>query len=206
MGRLLVDRIVRHEQRNHNWWDGYLSRISVSDYVGSLRDRIPTRMKGKDFLDHFGETGDSLTTIEPDQVYKIRSRTEHHIYEHARAFQFVECLARGMRTDDHRVFAEAGELMYASHWSYGQRCGLGDVRTDLIVNLVRKQGVGADLYGAKISGRGCGGLVAVLARTTDRAESAVEGVLESFKSKTGNEARLLRGSSSGALVQDGRGT
>ncbi|MHC4695712.1 MAG: GHMP family kinase ATP-binding protein [Planctomycetota bacterium] len=200
MGRSLVDRIVRYDGGNHSWWDGCLSRISVNDYVERFRDRIPTKMKGKEFLERFGETGDPLTRIEPGFMYKIRSRTEHHIYEHARACQFAECLSRGIRTGDAGVFAEAGELMYASHWSYGQRCGLGDVRTDLLVTLIRRRGVDADLYGAKISGRGCGGGVAILMCDTDCAWAAVEETLQTFQSKSGQEPRLLRGSSPGVLV------
>lgn len=200
MGRCLVDRIVRHDGGNRRWWDGHLSRISVSDYVERFRDRLPTRMNGREFLDRFGETGDPLTRIEPGFVYKIRSRTEHHIYENARACQFAECLSRGIRTGDHAVFAEAGELMYASHWSYGQRCGLGDVRTDLLVNLIRRRGVSADLYGAKISGRGCGGGVAVLMRSSDRAREALRDVQRTFSDETGHKTTLFAGSAAGALI------
>lgn len=204
MGRSLVDRIIKYDGGNHSWWDGCLSRVSVNDYVERFRDRIPTKMKGKEFLDRFGETGDPLTRIEPRVQYRIRSRTEHHIYEHARACQFAEFLSRGIRTGSAEVFVEAGELMYASHWSYGQRCGLGDVRTDFLVSSIRRHGVDAGLYGAKISGRGCGGVVAVLLRDTDSAWSAVEETLQAYQSKLGHEAQLLRGSTPGVLVAGAR--
>jgi len=204
MGRALVDRIVHHDGGDMGWWDGHLSRISINDYVYRFRDRIPTKMKGNEFLDRFGETGDPLTRVEPGFVYKIRSRTEHHIYEHARAHQFGECLSRAIRTGDDRGLAEAGELMYASHWSYGQRCGLGDVNTDLLVSQIRRHGEGADIFGAKICGRGCGGVVTALMRATDRAESAFNAALKVYESKAGRAARLVRGSSPGALVVGAR--
>ena len=204
MGRALVDRIVQHDGGEQGWWDGYLSRITINDYVDRFRDRIPTKMKGKEFLERFGETGDPLTRIEPGFMYKIRSRTEHHIYEHARASQFVECLSRAIRTGEDRGLAEAGDLMYASHWSYGQRCGLGDVNTDLLVSQIRKHGEGADIFGAKICGRGCGGLVAVLMRATDRAEGALAAAMQDYESKAGEGARLIRGSLPGAMVAGAR--
>lgn len=200
MGRLLIERIIEHEGGNGPKWDRQLSRLSVTDYVERFRDRIPTKLRGEQFLNRFGETGDWLTRIDPGFVYKVRSRTEHHIYEHSRSRQFVECLARAIRNNDEGILVEAGALMYASHWSYGQRCGLGSVKTDLLVNLLRKQEGRTDIYGARVSGRGCGGVVTVFMRETDRAKTAVGTALEAYKARTGESAGLIRGSSPGALV------
>lgn len=200
MGRALIDRIIRHDGSGRLQWDGHLARVSVTDYVGRFRDRIPTKLKGSEYLERFGETGDPLTRIDPEFVYKIRSRTEHHIYEHTRACQFVECLSRAIRSGENRALEEAGELMYASHWSYGQRCGLGSVETDMLVSLIRGHGTDAEIYGAKITGRGCGGSVAVLMRATERARAAVDDTIKRYQSKTGRVATLLRGSLPGALV------
>ncbi len=200
MGRLLIDRIIRHEGGDFIEWDGSLSRISINDYVERFRDRIPTKLKGREFLDRFGETGDALTRIDPDVIYKVRSRTEHHIYEHTRSCQFVECLSRSIRNGDYGILAEAGELMYASHWSYGQRCGLGSVETDLLVNLIRRHGAEAGVYGAKISGRGCGGGVTVLLRASGEADAALEAALHEYHRRTGYEPKLARGSFPGSMV------
>ena len=204
MGRALIERIIGYERVKQGSkqanWDGYLSRISVTDYVERFRDRIPTKIKGRDFLDRFGETGDPLTRIDPSSIYKVRSRTEHHVYEHARSRQFVECLSRAIRSADRSALVEAGEFMNASHWSYGQRCALGSIETDLLVNLIRSHGGKADVFGAKITGRGCGGVVAVLLKSTDQALSAIEAAMADYTSRTGHTPRLLRGSTPGALV------
>ncbi len=204
MGRILIDRILRHEGFHHLQWDGRLSRVSVTDYVQRFRNRIPTKIKGREFLDRFGETGDSLTRIDPDVVYKVRSRTEHHIYEHDRAHQFVECLSRAIRNRDKHALCDAGELMYASHWSYGQRCGLGSIETDLLVNLLRRHGAEADVYGAKVTGRGCGGVVAVFMRTSERATAAVDQAIQDYQAHTGRKAKLIHACSPGVLVAGGR--
>ncbi len=200
MGQALINRIIQHDGAGRLQWDGILARISASDYVERFRDRIPTRLKGHEYLDRFGETGDPLTRIEPDFIYKIRSRTEHHIYEHARACQFVETLSRAIRNSDDRALKTAGDLMYASHWSYGQRCGLGSVETDLLVHLIREHGPDADIFGAKITGKGCGGVVAVLMRAGDLGAAALDAAIERYQSKTGRTATVVRGSIPGALV------
>lgn len=200
MGRGLIDRIIQHDGAGNLQWDGHLARISVPDYVERFRNRLPTTLKGSVYLERFGETGDPLTRIDPDCVYKIRSRTEHHIYEHARACQFAEFLTRATRDESDGPLVEAGELMYASHWSYGQRCALGSIETDLLVNLIRGHGTDADIYGAKVTARGCGGVVAVLMRAGARPAAAIDAAVKKYQSKTGRRATLLRGSSPGVLV------
>ncbi len=200
MGRALIDRIVKHEGADLLQWNGLLARVSVSDYVERFRDRIPTKLKGSEFLERFGETGDPLTRVEPPFVYKIRSRTEHHIYEHARACEFVECLSRAIRNNDEQALHGAGELMYASHWSYGQRCGLGSIATDALVRLIRDNAAQAGVYGAKVSARGCGGVVVVLMRSGEKEMDALSAVMERYQAETGNKPVLLRHSLPGALV------
>lgn len=204
MGRLLIDRIIRHDGHTQISWDGRLSRISINDYVDFFRDRLPTKITGRQFLDRFGETGDPQTRIVPDEIYKVRSRTEHHIYEHARSCQFVELLSRAGRVRDEHALSKAGEAIAASHWSYGQRCGLGSVETDVLVQQIRRFGDSADVYGAKITGRGCGGTVAVLAKASERARSAITAALDEYKAQTGRTARILRGSLRGAFLSGPR--
>ncbi len=200
MGRLLIERIVQHEDGERSTWDRILPSISVAEYVRRFRDRIPTKMKGKEFLDRFGETGDPLTHIKPNQVYKIRSRTEHYIYESARALQFAETVSQAIQGDDRTRLFEAGELMYSSHWSYGQRCGLGTAETDSLVSQLRDEGAASDIYGARVSGMGCGGMVTVMMRATSRGFEAIDRILESYGKKTGHNAKILHGSSDGTFV------
>ena len=201
MGRLLIDRIVRHEGLLAKQWDGYLSRISVNDYVEHLRDRLPTKMSGREFLDRFGETGDRLTRIDPKQTYKIRSRTEHHVYEHARSRQFVEAIARGIRNDDRSAFVDAGSAMNASHWSGGQRCGMGSAPANSLVNALRKADPAAGIFGSRIAGRGCGGMVAVLAEDSQAAQQVLEDSIEAYARDYNVPARILTGSLAGAMVR-----
>lgn len=199
MGHYLIGRIVAHERLVQAGCDGYLARVAVRDYVERFRDRLPTKLRGREFVERFGPLERFHDLLEPEFLYKVRSRTEHHIYENSRAHQFVECLRRAVRLDEAAALSQAGELMYASHWSYGQRCGLGAVEADLLTTLIRTHGRGADIYGAKTSGRGCGGTLVVLMRATDRAETALQGALQAYQQRTGISATRMQGSASGAL-------
>ncbi|HUU84739.1 MAG TPA: galactokinase family protein [Phycisphaerae bacterium] len=198
MGRNLIARVLALEPARAPAWDGALSKLTIQDYVEGLRDRLPTKIKGRDFIDRFGQTGDHLTRIDPDKIYKVRSRAEHHIYENARAHQFAERLARAGRTQDPQTILEAGELMYASHWSYGQRCGLGSIETDRLVTLLRRIHPDLGVYGARISARGAGGTVVVLHRDTDDTRDAIRGAAEEYARNTDYQPDILTGSSLGA--------
>jgi L-arabinokinase len=85
--------------------------------------------------------------------------------------------------------------MYASHASYSA-CGLGSPGTDRLVALAREAGPGRGFFGAKITGGGSGGTVAVLARRgVDLGP-----VLEAYERETGYRPQVFRGSSPGAAA------
>ena len=90
-----------------------------------------------------------------------------------------------------------GELMFQSHTSYS-RCGLGSVGTDRIVQLVRRAGIRAGLYGAKITGGGSGGTVAVLGHVG--AGQAVADVAGRYAREFRHRPHVFEGSSPGALA------
>jgi L-arabinokinase len=88
-----------------------------------------------------------------------------------------------------------GQLMYQSHESYST-CGLGSPGTDELVELVRKAGPNQGLYGAKITGGGSGGTVAVLGRRESVA--AVKSIAERYSRQTGKTPTIISGSSPSA--------
>jgi len=89
----------------------------------------------------------------------------------------------------------AGELMYQSHASYSA-CGLGSAATDQIVELARAAGPGQGIFGAKITGGGSGGTVAILSRRD--AGSVVARVAEKYARETGYQPYIFSGSSPAA--------
>jgi len=182
MGREIIARLLPKVCPQARW-DGKLARVSVTDFVDELRDRIPTKLKGIQFLERFDTPAGSPAPVEPGVIYKVRSRAEHHIYEEDRVRQFAERMSRARRMDDDQPVREAGEYMYASHWSYGQRCGLGSIETDLLVTLLRNEGPQQGIFGARVSGTGCGGTVVVLLRDEPAASATVERVLSVYRQR-----------------------
>lgn len=197
-------------------WHGYLANVTPSEWEALYRDRVPLELRGAEFLAHYGGTTDRVTIVEPDRVYAVRQPTAHPIYEHQRVRLFaalLESLAdlngsagaahapahwkqrvRASPTEERLILL--GELMYQSHASYSA-CGLGADGTDRLVELVRAAGPHQGLYGAKITGGGSGGVVAVLARSG--ARRAVERIAAQYQRETGHDALLIGGSSPGAM-------
>ena len=177
--------------------DNYLCRLSVRDFRQKCWKILPARMKGADFLDQYGETVDPLIKVEPQKVYRVRSRVEHPIYEHARVQRFIEHLKKA-NTDPqhfHSHLVEAGKLMYASDWSNRFRAGLGLPEVDQIVRSIRKVGARSGLYGAKITSSGS--TVAVLCHGD--VSNAMIQILSAYKLAWGLDAEVFAGSSPGAF-------
>lgn len=128
----------------------------------------------------------------------VRMPTAHPIYENVRVQRFVELLDQCEASEKPEpIFNELGELMYESHDSY-TALGLNSAGTDLLVDFVRSEGPRAGLYGAKITGGGSGGTVAVLGDQT--SQPAIERVAARYAKETGYQPYIFNGSSSGTLA------
>jgi len=174
---------------------GYLANVPPELWRERFRDAVPERMTGRDFLARFGGSTDAATSIDGERSYAVRAATEHPILEHDRVRRFRALLADGAATEDARV--ALGQLMFESHASYSA-CGLGSDGTDRLVALVREAGPAAGLYGAKITGGGSGGTVAVLAGAGRRP--LIDEIARRYQQETGREATVFAGSSSGACA------
>lgn len=173
-------------------WGGYLANLTPGEFAGAYSSRIPERMQGREFLERYGGLTDPVTRVDPSREYAVRRPTAHPIEENDRVRRFAELLARA---DEEEARIELGTLMYRSHESYSA-CGLGVEATDRIVAAVREAGPGAGLYGAKITGGGSGGTVAVLGRAD--VGSVVAEVAQRCARESGCPVVLFQGSSPGA--------
>jgi L-arabinokinase len=170
-------------------WNGYLANLPPSEFRARYEQALPDLMTGGDYLSRASAHVDPFTVARPDHVYRIRANTRYAVEENARVRLFVE-LARGGTG-----FEEMGELMYQSHHAYTE-CGLGCAATDRLVELVRAMGSGNGLFGAKITGGGAGGTVAVLG--LDGARDAFDRVVSQYAKEHGGEPYVFEGSSAGA--------
>lgn len=181
---------------------GYLANLDPDEYRLRFRPRLPVSMKGRDFIAQYGATIDRATVVEGETDYHVRQAADHHVLEAERVRRFVKLIeeAAAMPADDPArgpSLWQAGRLMYESHESYGRCALLGAAETDLLVELLRARQE-AGIYGAKITGGGSGGTVAVLADASPRAEQAVRSAMEEYRRRTGLAPEAFMGSSAGA--------
>lgn len=185
--------------RRSPWEDppygGYLCNIGRLQFYHVWRPFLPPEIRGAEYLDRYGPTSDTVTQVDPDQVYPVRGAVEHAVYENYRVQEFRRLLERAPNNSS--ALDRAGRLMYASHGSYGNCIGLGAPETDLLVRLARRAGAQAGIYGAKITGGGSGGTVAVLAR--EDARGVVEEIAAEYARQTGRVPRVLEDSYAGAV-------
>ncbi len=176
-------------------WNGFLSNLVPSLFRSKYERRLPEWMSGADILAHGAVHPDPFTTVRPDVKYRVRDCTRYAVEENQRIELFIE-LARGAsHSPSIAAFRQMGELMYQSHWSYTQ-CGLGAEATDQIVDLVRQHAGDGQLFGAKITGGGAGGTVAVLGSA--QGKEAFQKVVAAYGELRDFDPYVFEGSSIGA--------
>ena len=180
--------VVRDDQ-----WGGYLANIRPEELASRFADRLPVKMRGIEFLSRYAGITDAVTRVEPDRTYLVRAATSHPVYEHERVTRFAELLS-GEHVDA-ATAEEMGNRMFESHGSYSM-CGLGSDGTDWIVDRIAGSGLASGLYGAKITGGGSGGTVAILG--TEAAGPAVRALAREYERETGRSAFVFEGSGPGA--------
>ena len=176
-------------------WRGYLANVTPAEFAARFEAALPERMSGAEFLERFGGTTDDVTQVRAEQTYDVRQATAHPVRENARVERFAELLAGIDVQGSDAAAREMGALMYESHESYGA-CGLGSDGTDRLVEMVREVGAERGLFGAKITGGGSGGTVAVFG--TEGAEPRVRDIAARYSAESGRTAELFTRSGPGA--------
>lgn len=172
-------------------WNGYLANLSPQEFEKDYAAHLPGKISGADFLEKYQGITDMVTRIAPEKIYAVLNPTAHPVYENWRVHRFAELLNKPFSEN---IFEELGSLMYESHESY-TACGLGTGGTDLLIELVKKS---KNLYGAKITGGGSGGTVAVLGRK--EADGEIQEIARQYEKQTGHRAHIFSGSSLGAAA------
>lgn len=198
---------------------GYLANLAPDDYKALFRPMLPETITGREFIERYGAHNDPATTTSPEESYPIQRACDHHVLEAQRVRRFVEFIEEAeigaqsagspqpvaasprdaeasKRTQGLRALRSAGKLMNASHRSYTEKAALGHPAAEVLVDLVR-QHQSDGLYGARITGGGCGGTVAVLMDNSPRPNDALSEILRAYE-QHGHRPGLLDSSSPGA--------
>jgi galactokinase len=183
-----------HVQIDDPRWRGYLANVG-SEAFRRFEPDIPETLDGEAFLARYDGTTDLVTRVDPARRYAIRTPTAHPIYEHERVTEWAGLLTASASAAAPPDAARLGALMYESHASYSA-CGLGSSGTDRLVSLARAAGPARGIYGAKITGGGSGGTVALLGDAS--AGETVRAIAREYAGETGRDAYVFEGTSPGA--------
>jgi len=194
MGKRIINDIRARTGRSPL---NYLTELSVEELKSQYLPQIPETILGSDFLAKSKTHDDPVTTIQPDATYRVAGPTRHPVEENERVLRFIEALKAAGGGDEGACIA-AGEAMYGAHESYRVNCRLSVGEVDFLVEAVRKRGAKAGLYGAKITGGGTGGTVAVFGKTEALKENIPQIAVE-YSRRVGAMPDIFEGTSPGAI-------
>jgi galactokinase len=196
IGAFMGKRIINHVRAQHGEKPvQYLTELTADSFENNYRAALPETILGSEFLANYQSHDDPITRIQPDATYRVAGPTAHPVYENLRVLEFIAHLTAGRSERD---LVAAGECMVASHASYRDNCQLSVPEVDFIVEAVCSRGPQKGLYGAKITGGGSGGTVAVFGQK-DALENEIPAITREYKRLTGLEAELFEGTSPGAI-------
>jgi len=175
----------------------YLAELSVAELNSKFAKLLPTTIIGSEFVKQHRTHGDPVTTIQPDAEYRVAGPTRHPVEENERVLKFIDAL-RSAHEGDEKSLVTAGEMMYGAHDSYKNNCNLSVEEVDFLVDAVRKRGPASGLYGAKITGGGTGGTVAVFG-TLDALRDEIPQIATEYSRRVGVMPDVFEGTSSGAM-------
>jgi L-arabinokinase len=188
---ILPESRARISRWTDSRWNGYLSNLDPSEFRTRFEHWLPASLSGREFLATAGEHVDPFTRIDPEQEYPVRAAVRYATEENARVQRFYALLKNPTARISESWLRVAGELLCQSHAAYTE-CGLGSsVCDDLVARALR-----SGFPGAKMTGGGAGGVVAVLGRSENRP--AFESLAWQFAAESGAVPYLFEGSSAGA--------
>jgi galactokinase len=177
-------------------WNGYLSNLRSADFIPYYEPHLPSMLSGEAFLKKHGQHADPFTSILPDRLYPVRGAARYAILEHERVQRFVRILSepvKASRQEDQLL--ALGELMIQSHHAY-RETGLASDRCDELVSMVQQADPQAGLYGAKMTGGGSGGTVAILGKP--QGKKAIAAIAADYGRRYQLSPYVFAGSSPGA--------
>jgi L-arabinokinase len=171
-------------------WKGYLSNLAPSEFRERYERWLPESLSGRECLARVGIHADPFTAIYPDTEYPVRAAVRYASEENLRV-RMVRALleSSGSATSDDTLRL-IGEIFCQSHVAYAE-CGLRSEACDDLVSRALQAG----FAGAKMTGGGAGGVVAIIGRP--EGQCAIHRIMEDYAAERGGMPHLFQGSSNG---------
>jgi L-arabinokinase len=174
----------------------HLAELTPQQFEIEHAAHLPETMLGSDFLKAHGAHDDPVTSVQHGAMYRVAGPTRHPIEENERVLAFMNAL-RAAAKGDTKALTIAGEKMFQAHESYKHNCRLSVDAVDFLVDAVRQRGLNAGLFGAKITGGGTGGTVAVFG-TIDGLKKHIPEIAAEYARRIGIAPDIFEGTSPGA--------
>ena len=171
-------------------WRGYLSNLAPSEFHSRYERWLPESLSGRDFFERVGEHVDPFTKVDPDRQYPVRAAVRYATEENLRVQTMYKMLEASRWSGSESSSRLIGELLSQSHIAYSE-CGLGSEACDELVSRALKAG----FFGAKMTGGGAGGVVAILGRSGD--QRAIHSVAQEYAAGRSAMPHIFEGSSDG---------
>jgi galactokinase len=171
-------------------WRGYLSNLAPPEFRSRHESWLPESLGGREFLERAGEHVDPFTKVDPDTEYPVRAAVRYATEENFRVQRMYKLLEAATGSGSDSWLQLIGEILCQSHAAY-RECSLGSEACDELVSRALKAG----FSGAKMTGGGAGGVVAILGRARD--QHAIHSVAQEYAAGRGAMPHIFEGSSDG---------
>ncbi|MBN2035433.1 MAG: hypothetical protein JW768_01705 [Chitinispirillaceae bacterium] len=195
MGKRIINDL--RAKKGHEPVD-YLAEVSVEDMNSMYLTHLPETLLGSEFTKTYKTHDDPVTKIQPDATYRVRGPALHPVEENERVLSFIDALRQASNGGGEKSLIAAGEAMYGAHESYRDNCHLSVEEVDFLVEAVRRRGPKNGLYGAKITGGGTGGTVAVFGKT-EALHEQIPKIAVDYSRRIGVLPDVFEGTSPGAM-------
>jgi L-arabinokinase len=171
-------------------WNSYLSNLAPSEFRSRYERRLPESLSGREFLKRAGEHVDPFTKVDQDMEYPVRAAARYATEENLRVQTMYKLLEAATWSGSDSSLELIGEILCQSHVAYSE-CGLDSEACDELVSCALKKG----FPGAKMTGGGAGGVVAILGCSADRY--TIHSIAEEYGARRGTMPNIFEGSSGG---------
>lgn len=182
MGRAILEQAIGRRL-------ACLTEAPPADVASVSRDVLPAALTGAEFIAKHAAIDDPQSRIDPRRTYPVRAAARFAVEENARAESLARVLREAAPNDREAVLSMIGEALAESHAGYSA-IGLGCPETDAMVDAIAGLGPARGFYGARISGGGSGGTVAVVLH--ERAIPELEALAKQMTASRAGGVRILR--------------
>lgn len=172
-------------------WNGYLSNLAPSEFRSRYERLLPESLSGREFFECSEEHVDPFTVVDLDREYPVRSAVRYATEENFRV-QIFNAVLKASPSGSQSLLQLIGEILCQSHGAYAE-CGLASEACDELVSRALKAG----FPGAKMTGGGAGGVVAILGCSGSESRHAIHEIAKQYGANCDAMPYIFDGSSSG---------